>query len=573
MKKTIILSILINIANSIVMASQTVVLQRMFDSILEVEKRGFLIHFLLFCVIMLLGQAVNGALNLSIEHNSYLMTEHNVRRLNKKVSGFAPVFFDSEENLNLLQRAKEGTECAVYVFNVFCLLISYYIPYFLFMTLYLGRIHKMLVILIPLVFFPTMFSTFLRNRRYEQAEEETASLKRRYLYYSQCLNDLSFAGETRILRAQNFFLTRLLKNVLSYNDAKIKVTRDTNLHEIRMKGITLAGYIAAILLLVKGVFDESISAGVFAAVFASLNTMFGIMEELVCSQMGVIAENKPNIDCYRKLMKLSPEQNGTPYRADVSLQSHEGEAERGTIEMRQVSFSYPGSDRCALDHVDICIQKGEMLAVVGENGAGKSTFAKVLLGLYQPTSGEVCCDGKNIAYLYETDLSKKISAVMQDFGKYSMTVNENVAFEKYPSEERMDQLLDEVGMLSVVRQLGDGKNTVLSRRLGGTDLSGGQWQRLAIARGYYRDAQLLILDEPTSAIDPKFEQEIYDLFRRMAKGRTAIIITHRLAMAKDADRILLFDRGRIAECGNHEMLMKQGGKYAYMYEMQKENYR
>ena len=220
-----------------------------------------------------------------------------------------------------------------------------------------------------------------------------------------------------------------------------------------------------------------------------------------------------------------------------------------------------------------------MIALVGENGAGKTTLAKLISRLYDPKDGNIFWDGQNLRELDLKELYARIVVIMQDYARFPTTVRENIGFGYLPllEEERaINQAIKQAEIANAIANLPQGLETLLGKQLeGGVELSEGQWQRIAIARSLMRlsSVDLLIFDEPTAALDPKTEHEIYQLFRRIATGKIALVISHRLALAKLADRIIVLENGRIIETGAHDQLMAIGGQYHLMFTRQANNYR
>lgn len=203
---------------------------------------------------------------------------------------------------------------------------------------------------------------------------------------------------------------------------------------------------------------------------------------------------------------------------------------------------------------------------MGENGAGKSTLAKLLLGIYHPTSGNVTIGGLETRTVNPNTYQKHMSAVFQNFGRYQMTLSENVKISDFAGTGKPEKLLEDTGLAPEMVQNPD--NVMLSREFGGVELSGGLWQQVAIARGRYREHEIIVLDEPTAALDPLTESTVYHKFLEMVKGKTAFIISHRLGSARLADRILVMQGGRLVEEGSHEELLGKNGLYREMWEAQ-----
>ena len=240
-----------------------------------------------------------------------------------------------------------------------------------------------------------------------------------------------------------------------------------------------------------------------------------------------------------------------------------------------VSFTYPGSTRRVLDRLQLRIGKDERIALIGENGQGKTTIVKLLTRLYDPTEGRILLDGVDLRDYDIEDLQRQIGVIFQDFVRYEMTARENIAVgrlgEPEPSirDAARKSLADQV-----IGRLPRGLDQLLGRRFeGGLDLSGGEWQRMALARAYLRDAQILILDEPTASLDARSEYEVFQRFAELTHGKMALLISHRFSTVKMADRIVVLEDGRIAEQGSHQSLIALGRRYASMFELQASSYR
>ena len=252
-------------------------------------------------------------------------------------------------------------------------------------------------------------------------------------------------------------------------------------------------------------------------------------------------------------------------------------AEEG-IRFEGVGFRYPDAATWALRGVDLFLPKGQSLALVGENGAGKTTFIKLLAGLYRPTEGRVLLDGRDLKDWGDEELRKRIGVIFQDFNQYQLLLRENVAFgsvDHLGDELRVTRAVDQGGARELVRGLPGGLETQLGRWFkAGTELSGGQWQKVALARAFMREeADILILDEPTAALDAEAEHAVFERFRQLTAGRTAILISHRFPTVRMADRILVLEGGRVTEDGTHADLLAAGARYATLFKLQASGYR
>jgi ATP-binding cassette subfamily B protein len=245
---------------------------------------------------------------------------------------------------------------------------------------------------------------------------------------------------------------------------------------------------------------------------------------------------------------------------------------RKGFEFRKVSFHYPGSDRLVLDGLDLRIGPGERIALVGENGQGKTTFVKLLTRLYEPTAGQILLDGVDLREYSVEDLHRQIGVIFQDFVRYDMTARENIGLglvDQVDNETRILEAAWSSHAIEVIDRLPGGLNRLLGRRFeGGVELSGGEWQRFALARAYMRDAQILILDEPTAALDAAAEYDLFCRFAGLTEGRMAVLISHRFSTVRMCDRIVVLEDGCVREEGSHEQLLRRGGRYASLFELQ-----
>ena len=249
----------------------------------------------------------------------------------------------------------------------------------------------------------------------------------------------------------------------------------------------------------------------------------------------------------------------------------------GRIEFRGVSFRYPGRPEWALRGLDLVLEPGETLGLVGENGAGKSTLVKLLLRLYDPTEGAILYGGVDLRDMEAADLRSRFGAVFQDFVRYQFTAAENVGLglpDRIEDRERVGRAIERAGAAPLIGALPAGADTVLGGWFeSGHELSAGQWQKLAVARAFMREeAEVLILDEPTASIDAEAEHELFQRFRELAAARTAIVISHRFSTVRIADRIAVLHGGRLVELGSHRALLEQGGRYAHLFRLQAQGY-
>jgi ATP-binding cassette subfamily B protein len=283
------------------------------------------------------------------------------------------------------------------------------------------------------------------------------------------------------------------------------------------------------------------------------------------------------IDVRRKELAVAETTSLAPARALPAADRPEEPSSLG-LELRDVGFRYPGTDRWALRHVTLTIRKGESLALVGENGAGKTTLIKLITRLYDPSEGTVWLDGRPLSGWDKDALLRRFGVLFQDFAQYQFKLRDNVALgsvDHLEDEPRIVRAVERGGAEELVAALPGGLETPLGRWFkDGTDLSGGQWQKIALARAFMREeADILVLDEPTAALDAEAEHAVFERFHELATGRTTIVISHRFPTVRMAERIVVLEKGSVVEEGTHAELVEKGGKYARMFALQAEGYR
>ena len=291
----------------------------------------------------------------------------------------------------------------------------------------------------------------------------------------------------------------------------------------------------------------------------------------ILSAVGNIYENNLFMANYFEFLDIKPQMSVAAPVKKLPVSMARG------IEFRRVGFRYPDSEEWVLRDVDLSIRPGEKIALVGHNGAGKTTLIKLLSRLYDPTEGVILFDGIDIRDLDPLELRQRIGVIFQDFVRYHLPASENIGFGQIEASDQMDQIIASArksGAHTMIENLPEGYQTMLGRWFhGGHELSLGQWQRIALARAFMRDAEILVLDEPTASLDAQTEYEIFRHFQELTEGKMAILISHRFSTVRMADRIVVIEGGRIAEIGSHQELLRREGVYAQLFAMQAEGYR
>ncbi len=331
-----------------------------------------------------------------------------------------------------------------------------------------------------------------------------------------------------------------------------------------------AGYYAAYAVIIYRTVEGELSLGDLTFLAGSIDRLRSLLDRIL-SKFSVVAAGALYLQDFFDFFGLEPRITAGKQTIAFPQPIKEG------FRFENVSFRYHNTEIWALRNLSFSLKAGEKLALVGENGAGKTTIVKLLSRLYDPTEGRILLDGRDLRDYDPNDLRREIGVIFQDFVKYQMTAATNIAvgrIEDLSDRSRIERSAALSLSDSVIDKLPDGYDQMIGRRFAnGVELSGGQWQKIALGRAYMRDAQVLILDEPTAALDARAEHEVFQRFADLTKGKTAILISHRFSTVRMADRILVIENGSFVEMGSHEELLRRGGRYAELFELQAQGYR
>jgi len=539
----------------------TIQTEKMFNGVNDlltstVTYNKVILSIIILCLVMIFTQLLNGFQNFLYDIYINKMTVGLGSELNKKAAKLTPIYFESPAKLDILNKAKEGKDTSIEVILIIGDIFTYYIPYFIFISIYLYNVNKKFALFILIIFLPVMVSQIIRTKVFSDLEDKSAPIRRKFNYYDSCISNITNAKETRVLGAVQFFLLKYKSALKVFNKEVTNARRKANLIDLGLSCITLCGYILILYMLFDSLLKNEITVASFATVYAAISGIFGMMEEIIRYNIGGIAEN------YGKVCNFV-----TFIYMNESLQNNNKYDYKEGIELKNVSFVYPNSETQALKNISLTIAPNECVAIVGENGSGKTTLLKVLLGLYEPQSGSVFVGNK----LREgvSCNNQNVTAIFQNFQKYKISVEDNVRISDLHSNKDVDLAMINAG---VENKIINSKDKELGVEFGGEDLSGGQWQRLAIARTFYKDYDFIALDEPTSAIDPLEEDFLYNQFRKLTLNKISVIVTHHLGSVKYTNKIIVMHNGEIIEAGSHEQLIAKKANYYEMYSGQANRY-
>lgn len=504
-------------------------------------------------------QIINGLHNFLYIPFQQKSVGYIMQKVHLKIARINPVEYENTVVLDSINKANEGINNAFGMVFTFVMMFTFFLPYILFMGIWLYTLKPILAIALVLSSLPLFMTKLLQTRVFTKLEDESAPIRREYDYYEKCLCSREYLKETRTLGAYQYFNELYHDALILLNQKKWKAEKKACIMDLCAKIFSLVGYLCVLILFVDALLNGDITTGTFAAIFASIAKM----QEIISGFIDISGELSKNIGSVDNLLDFlnMPEMNAEDMDVDRKKE----------IMLKNVSFRYSGTSRDSLSNINLSIQSGETIAVVGENGAGKSTLVRLLMGIYLPTEGSVTIGGKETKDINRKALFREISGVFQKYQRYQMTLRDNINIsdaEKAATDKETLEAIKKAGLDMNVPALQQGMDTMLSREFEGVELSGGQWQRIAIARGLHRKHSIIILDEPTASIDPVEESNIYKKFSELSKGITSILVTHRLGSARIADRIVVMDQGKVVEMGDHDTLMKNRQKYYQMFELQ-----
>ncbi len=504
------------------------------------------------------------------EAQTLKVTDHVYSILHEKSAELDLEYYENPKYFDTLHRAqKEGPYRPSMIINSWLRLGQNAVS-LLALTGLLMAFHWGIVFILIIVAVPSLIVRLKYSEKIFGWQRDRTSMQRKTDYYNWLLTGETHAKEIRLFNLGTVFKPRFmhLRNQLRLE--KLNLSRKRVGAELFAESFSIIGLFGSLGFIIYRTLNGMITIGDMVMYFQAFQRALNYFQGTL-GGMAELYENNLFLTNLDELLKLQ-----TKVKTPIHPTKFPRPILSGFI-VDDVSFKYPMGSENALSNISLNIHPGEVIALVGENGSGKTTLAKLLCRLYDPNDGIITLDGTDLRQYNLTSLRNEISAIFQDYAKYHLTARENIWFgnTKLPlNSEYIESAARHAGAAELIEKLPKGYDTTLGKWFeDGEELSIGEWQKIALARAFLRDAQMIVLDEPTSSLDAKAEYDVFQNFRQLLNGRSAVLISHRFSTVRMADRIFVLEKGRIIEGGSHGELVNLDGKYAFYFNKQAQHYR
>ena len=529
---------------------------------------SILITALSFYLIFQLINMVLGKINTICTHIHQDIIGNNIDlQIIKKTNSLDISFFDSSKFYDeILNAANDSQALQTLTWIVLDLIRG--IVSVLFCFYILGNLHWSIPVVILLLNIPTMAIEKKYIKINYDWQRARSNKQRKMIYFKNILTTKPFAKELRIYNLQNYMTDQFTKSWKEWYKERKRIAFFRGLWSALSSILPYSATVFILGFVGIAIINKQLTLGDFS-LYSSMTTMYVSGISNIFSAITQVYENEIKLTNFKNFLNWAPLFQPTGcLKVKSPLQ----------LEFKNVSFRYPNTERLSLTNISFKINENEKIAIVGLNGAGKTTIVKLILRLYEPTEGSILINDIDISKYEIEDLRKSFGVVFQDYCNYALTLKDNISISDInskKSEIEFDRVCKAAGMEGILKKLSNKYETFLTKQFdkNGEELSGGEWQKVAIARAFYPDSKFMIMDEPTSSLDPEAEYKLYETMADLCKYKSAIFISHRLSSVIMADKILVLDNGEIIEAGNHKDLIEIDGKYAHLFKLQAERYK
>jgi ATP-binding cassette subfamily B protein len=513
---------------------------------------------LLYALCQLLANMANQAMSLAV-------TDHVFDLMHAKSVEVDLEYYENPQYFDTLHRAQqEGPYRPTAIVNDLVRLVQNSVT-LIAMAGLLITLHWIIAVILFVAVLPGIFVRIHYSNKLFQWQRQRTTTERQASYLNWILTGDIYAKEVRLFGLGDLLIERFSKLQKQLRVEKLILSQKQSMFDFMAQtSATIAVFGSFAYIAYKTVYGH-ITLGDMVMFFQAFQRGLNAMRDLL-GGMASLYEDNLFLSNLFDFLKLRPKVKESAHPTPLPIPIQQG------IVFDSVSFQYPSTTRKVLEDISLTIAPGETVALVGRNGCGKTTLAKLICRLYDPQHGSISFDGIDLKEFEIRLLRREISVLFQDFVKYYLTANENIWFgnvDQPVDEQRIQTAADQAGVDELIRQLPHGYETILGKWFdNGEELSRGEWQKIALARAFLRKSQIILLDEPASSLDPRAEYEVFQRFKDLAAGATAIFISHRLSTVKMADRIFVMEKGKIVESGSYDELMEKKGSFAYLFDMQ-----